>query len=401
VPRGTIWRPQTLFDHDAAMHTAARAVRRLVFCAAALLATTATADEPSAEQAIAPREQPIRFKLVHEWTAAGVSMPGTIVCLDDDEARSAAEGLEPAVAVVVLDGRRTVVVLDARGRELARHSLRIPDDAEVHCLRTAVDSRRKRWWLGVARAAPRVFLFDDVWTLRATYPSPDGPAREPIGGAQLADCDGDGSPEIVVAFGGAGGVEAASLDGRRLWHARSIAAVGDVALDAPRPAGGRGLVCTDGLGRLTRIAADGVAGAARMAGSRGIHRLFGGPVAPDAAWALVGFAACEDGGTEAVGIGPDLERAWSLELCRGPHRAGPIEPVAWANLLGTQRRQWLIAAADGSVTVAWADGGVVDRYRHGAVLVGIGGYRHDNGGHIVIATPEAVECHRLDDVALD
>ena len=77
--------------------------------------------------------------------------------------------------------------------------------------------------------------------------------------------------------------------------------------------------------------------AAMHTASRAIHRLFGWPVAPDAAWSLVGFAAGEDGATEAVGIGPDLERAWSLELCRGPHRAGPIEPVAWANLFGTQR----------------------------------------------------------------
>jgi hypothetical protein len=89
--------------------------------------------------------------------------------------------------------------------------------------------------------------------------------------------------------------------------------------------------------------------AAMHTASRAIRRLVccaaaflpagGGLVQPTLLATLLAMtaAAGEDGETEAVGIGTDLERAWSLELCRGPHRAGPIEPVAWANLLGTQR----------------------------------------------------------------
>jgi len=103
----------------------------------------------------------------------------------------------------------------------------------------------------------------------------------------------------------------------------------------------------------------------------------------------------------AVGLGPLPDQFWELDLPDGVHRDGPIEPVAWADLLGTPRRQWLIAAPDGSVAVAWADGRVVDRYRHGAPLVGIGGYRDGNEGFIVIATRNSLEGYRVDDVALD
>ena len=46
-------------------------------------------------------------------------------------------------------------------------------------------------------------------------------------------------------------------------------------------------------------------------------------------------------------------------------------------------------------------GRVVDRYRHGAPLVGIGGYRDGNDSFIVIATKDALEGYRVDDVALD
>ena len=92
---------------------------------------------------------------------------------------------------------------------------------------------------------------------------------------------------------------------------------------------------------------------------------------------------------------------WEVPLGDGAHRAGPIDAVAWADLLGTARRQWLIAAPDGSVTMAWADGGVVDRYQHGRPLVGIGGYRHDGAGYVVIASPGGLEAFRVSDVALD
>jgi hypothetical protein len=69
--------------------------------------------------------------------------------------------------------------------------------------------------------------------------------------------------------------------------------------------------------------------------------------------------------------------------------------------LGTPRRQWLIAAPDGAVTAAWADGRVVDTYRHGAAITGLGGYRHAGDGFIVIATRTALEAFRMEDIALD
>jgi len=136
-------------------------------------------------------------------------------------------------------------------------------------------------------------------------------------------------------------------------------------------------------------------------GSPAVQSLFAGPVAPDGAWCYLGLARPTVGSTIAVGLGPLPEQFWELDLPDGVHRDGPIEPVAWADLLGTPRRQWLIAAPDGTVVVAWADGRVVDRYRHGMPLVGIGGYREGAEGFIVIATREAVEGYRVEDVALD
>jgi uncharacterized protein YdbL (DUF1318 family) len=347
------------------------------------------------EQVIAPRRQPDRFKLVRAWRAENVALPGNVLCLD-----AAASG---GARVLVLDGWRTVVELDDAGRELARHELDLPPDAAVSFLRTAVDSAGRRWWLGATRGGQRVFVFDAGWKTHAVYPEWESPPHAGITAADLADLDGDGEIEILVGYSGTVGVQAASLAGKRLWRDRSLDTVLDVALEAAPERGRRGIACVDGRGRIVFLSPhdESAAGRPAVRPATAIRGLFSGPVAPEAAWAFLGLASERLGHNAAVGIGPDGGEEWRLELPAGVHRDGPIEPVAWADLLGTPRRQWLIAAPDGSVTVAWADGRVVDRYRHGSPLTGIGGYAGEPAGTIVIATRDAVEGYRLDDVALD
>ena len=349
-------------------------------------------------QRIAPRRQPDRFKLERVWRAGTVALPGNVLCLDG------AEGGR----TVALDGWRTVVELDGDGRQTARHELDLPPDAAVTFLRTAVDAAGARWWLGGSRGGQQVFVFDDAWRLHAAYPAWESPPHAGVRTAQLADMNRDGTPEIVVAYAGTVGVQVASLDGRRLWRERSFDTVLDVVPDAPHEDGGRGLVCVTGRGRLVPVRMD--AGPTDAPGpvlppdwsaSPAIHALFAGPVAAGGGWSYVGLARSPAGGALAVGLGPLPEQFWELAIPDGVHRDGPIEPVAWADLLGTPRRQWLIAAPDGTVVVAWADGRVVDRYRHGAALVGIGGYRRGGEGIVVLATREAVEGYRVADVALD
>jgi thiol-disulfide isomerase/thioredoxin len=356
-------------------------------------------------QQISPRRQPDRFKLVRAWRAEGVAMPGNVVCYDDAGAGG---------RIVAIDGWRTVVVLDPRGREVGRHELDLPADAAVGFLRTAVDATGKRWWLGGNRGGQQVFVFDDAWKLHAAYPAWESPAHAGIRTALLVDLNDDGMPEIVVGYFGTVGVQAASLDGHRLWRERSFDTVLDVVPDAPQQGASRGLVCVNGHGRLVPVTMKGRGAEARpvegpadgrtqpdWTASPAVVSLFAGPVAAEGAWAFMGLASPRVGKNMAVGMGPLPEQFWELDLPDGVHRDGPIEPVAWADLLGTSRRQWIIAAPDGSLTVAWADGRVVDRYRHGAPLVGIGGYRDGGDGHIVIATRDAVESYRLEDVALD
>jgi outer membrane lipoprotein-sorting protein len=348
------------------------------------------------EQVIAPRRQPDRFKLVPVWRADGVALPGNLVCLDE------ARGHSGPPRIVALDGWRTVVEIAVDGTESGRHELPLPEDAAVGFLRTAVDREGRRWWLGSARGGQHLFVFDQAWKLHATYPEPGGAIHDGISAATFADLEADGIPEVVVGYFGTVGLQAASLDGRRLWRTRELGTILDVAVDdAPLDATDRGLLCVLGDGRIVSVTMAGRPGEPRQVGDWRLRSLAAGPVAADGGRATVALAGTAVGKTTAVGVSADREPLWELPLPDGVHRDGPIEPLAWADLLGGSRRQWLIAGPDGSVTIAWADGRVVDRYRHGAALVGLGGFRVGETGHLVLATATGLQCLRVTDVALD
>lgn len=343
---------------------------------------------------IAARRQPDRFKLVRAWRAAGAMLPGNLVCIDQ------AHGGPADARVVVLDGWRSVVVLDAAGRESSRHELTIPADAAVGMLRTAVDAEGRRWWIAYARGRRELFVFDEGWHLRTTIPGPGGAPPGGVAGCELVDLDGDATPEIVVARAEAAGLEAFDLDGAALWTSGGPATVQAVAAGAPG-SGRRDVLCTDAEGCMTRIKATGeVVASPRVVDPR-LHGLWSGPVAADGGWAILGISRADRGPSTALGLGPAGERLWELPLAEGGHGDSPVDPVAWADLLGSLRPQWLIAEPDGSVTIAWADGGVVGRYCHGAAILGVGGYRHGDAGYVVLATRSGIESLRLEDVALD
>lgn len=349
------------------------------------------------EQVIAPRKPPVRFTLERLWRAAGVALPGNVVCLD------ASHGVtEPRV--LALDGWRTVAELDHRGEERGRHELDLPADAGVGFLRTATGRDGNRWWAAGRKGAQQVFVFDDAWRLRTAYPETGGAVHDGISDAELADLDGDGVLELVVGYLGSVGVQAASLQGARLWRDRSSTPVVDIAVGPPRADGGRDVLAVGGDGRIGRVDGKdrGDIADESTTSADPVVSLVGGPVASDASWSLLAIASPRLGRQIATGIDPEtLAASWTLPLGDGVHRDGPIDPLAWADLLGTPRRQWLIAAPDGCVTVAWADGRVVDGFCHGRPIVGIGGYRHDGRGHIVLATRDGLECFAVDDVALD
>ncbi len=352
------------------------------------------------EQVIAPRRQPDRFKLVRAWRTDAVALPGNVVRADPPYEDS---GGSPRL--FVLDGWRSVVELDAAGSEVARHELELPADAAIGFLRTAIDREGRRWWLGGSVGGQHLFVFDNRWRRHAVYPPLGAAAHAGVSGAEFVDLDGKGGPEIVAGFFGGVGLHGVSLEGRRIWKERSIETVISLAADVAGEDGRQGVVVVDARGRLVRVGPDGEPRSPVLVDGSRIQSLHAAPVgvteAMEPAWAFLAIAGESLGRTRLVGVASSLAARWNHDLPAGIHRDGPIEPVAWADLLGSRRRQWLVAAPDGSVIIAWDDGGIVGHYAHGEAIVGLNGFVSGGVPHLVIATRTAVEALRMEDIALD
>ena len=68
----------------------------------------------------------------------------------------------------------------------------------------------------------RCHLLDENWKLVVNYP--EEALKKPHSGiadVELGDLDGDGKLKMYVSYSGVVGVQAVSLDGKRLWANRS------------------------------------------------------------------------------------------------------------------------------------------------------------------------------------
>ena len=177
------------------------------------------------EAKTAPRSEPATMKLTPLWKCAEVKSPGNILVLGGDKRPGAA-------------GRGRGLEIPGRGR--AGRQAHRPAQAESRRQgsdrQPALGRRGRRQSLpgrlhGHAATLP---LLDENWKLVANYP--EDALKKPHSGiadVELGDLDGDGKLKMYVSYLGVVGVQAVSLDGKRLWANRSMSNVGGMAIGGP------------------------------------------------------------------------------------------------------------------------------------------------------------------------
>lgn len=333
---------------------------------------------PDAE--IAPRSEPKSFQLTKQWSASAAKEPGNILVTQDGD----------TAKTYVLDGFHQVVELDAKGDVANRHVLEIPEGAVIRYLRTATDKDGKRYFAGSASAQQQVHLFDADWKLLLSYPSLEGGKSEGLTDAQLADLNGDGQPELNVAFWGAGGIHNVALDGTRTWHNQSLDLVYRLAVAGPDAAGKRSLVATNRQGTLVTLAHDGVQSEHHSVGARYVHAVFAEDLNGDGQTEICAIARDQANRESIVGVGPDFTALWEHPLPFGWHRHA-IEPVVTGKLSKDGESVWIVPGADGSIQFISREGQLVDRYHHGAALAGLAATVIEGKPALVITTSTGVE----------
>lgn len=332
---------------------------------------------------IAPRSEPKHLKLVSLWQSRDLKSPGNILVV-----------AEPSQAprLLVLDGGRSVAELDAAGKPAGFHALDMPERQVAVFLRTFVHGD-KRFFAVTGTMQPQVHVFDRQWKRIASFPvEPPQDPQPGIADVQLADLDGDGTPEIYVAYFGEGGVHAATLEGKRLWANRSLSMVSRLAILAPEGERPGRLVCTNALGSLVVLDAQGK----RVDEFRLPNRLLHWIVAAEPAGgksALAGLFLADAASSVAIGLSTTGQELWTYPLPQGLHQRA-VEQVLFAELppLGNL---WIFPGPDGSIHLVSADGKPIDQFHYGEPLCGLAALVLEGKPVLVVATPHAVEAWQI------
>ncbi len=338
------------------------------------------------EAQIGERTEPSAFTLTSFWKSTEVKEPGNILVVPRAD--------QPA-QIFVLDGWRTVAELDASGKAVATHPLDIGDREVVSFLRTAVGKDGKRRFAASGSMQQRVHVFDENWERLLSFP--ENALENPhtgIADVQLADLEGDGTPDMCLGYWGINGVQAVSIDGKLLWSNKMISMALRVAPLGPGPEGNRNVVCTNNQGSLVIVTPEGKSeGELNVPG-----KMFQWVVAADLdgqePFDLCCLSARDVGVTEAVGVNLKGEHLWDYPLPQGVHQR-PIELIVAGQIKPDGPGQWLLPGADGSIHVIAVDGTPIDKFQYGAALDGLATAKIDGEPVLLVSSVQGVEAFRV------
>ncbi|HEY2881558.1 MAG TPA: hypothetical protein VGJ15_03980, partial [Pirellulales bacterium] len=336
---------------------------------------------------IAPASEPTNLKLTKLWTAADLKIPGNIVVLDSPNGPP---------KILVLEGWNSVAELDADGKLVAMHDLKLSNDQPVVRLHTGVGKDGKRYFAGLADGMPQFHLFDENWNRVLSFPKPEDSAGSQVCDVQLVDLDGKGQLQMGVGYWGDVGVQGVSLAGDRLWRDNSLQFVLHIAATSPDAQGHRKLLCMNNRGSIVPLNFEGKAEPEIVVQNRLLENIFGadmqatvqsqgtGQMQGSGQFDYCAFSTNNDLENFALGVSLDGKELWNYQLPKGV--AGlPIEAATTGDLAGNGTKQWVIPGADGSVHILAADGKPIDKFNTGSALAGIGAMKIGNR-HVLLVS---------------
>jgi peroxiredoxin len=322
---------------------------------------------------VAEKSEPLVLRRLPRWQFREVREPGNLTVMTDG-------GGKPRIFVI--EAFRRIVELDPTGRLVARHDPRLPPEARISYLRAARDRDGRLWLAACAPGQPQLFLLDERFELKLSYPQRQDVA---IGDAQLADLDGDGTLELVIGYLGVNGIHAVSLDGTRKWRNPSVEDVSRLVLVDPADStAGRQILAATYGGRVTPIDARG-ADAAKWQPDAGVIQHF---LAVNGR--LCAVAGTRKGTFVAAGLKLDGTSLWEHPLPFG-RSIKPIEPIAWGRV-GSENPHWMVASADASIHFLNSEGKVIDQFNYGSSLAGIAALPDSEGRDLLLlSTDDGIE----------
>ncbi len=335
----------------------------------------------------APRSDPATMKLTQLWNSTDLRSPGNIVVIAGKDGK-------PHLAVV--ENWRSVAEVGLDGKLIALHKLDIDEKEAVGNLRTAVGADGRRYTVAWMISQQRCHVLDDNWNVVASYP--ENALENPHSGmadVELGDLDGDGKLKIYIGYWGVVGVQAASLEGKRLWSNRSLAHVLGMAIGAADDKGRRNLYCTNSNGSVVVLDDQGQRQGDITIPKRMLHWIVTADLRNDKKPLWCGLAVQKIGEEVAVGFSLDGRELWHYALPPGA-QTKPIEPIIVGRLSRDGPGQWILPGPDGSIHVLAADGTLVDKFNTGVALQGLATVEIDGQPVLITASEKALTAWKVE-----
>jgi len=338
---------------------------------------------------VAPPSEPATLKRTRLWSCP-LQVPGNILVFRDGAEQS---------RILVLEAGNKVVELGPDGRLVARTPLKLPPQTVLAALRTGTTPEGRRVFVGFNATLPQLYVLDEKLELSLTFPKDEDMPRSEVADVELASLRPGGPLAILVGYWGLAGVQAVSLDGRRLWANKSLIEVSRIAVLEPDSQGGRRLLCTNiDRGTLVLLDADGQRLGEIEVPNRKIAWILGADLTNDNIPELCALAPEPDGNVVAVGLTPEGKELWSHPLPRGAHQTAVDRAVA-GNVLGSGPAQWIFPGPDGSLHILTHDGKLLDHFTYGDRLTGLAITTIKGKPVLLVATTQAVEAWQIEPAA--
>lgn len=345
-------------------------------------------EERLPEVKTAERSEPTAFKLAPLWKCAELKMPGNILVLG---------GKNGPERLLVVENWRSVAEVGMDGKLIAEHKLNLDPNEVVGSLRTGVGADGKRYFVAFLMSHQRCHLFDENWNLIVNYP--EDALKNPHSGisdVRLADLEGDGKLKMYVSYFGVVGVQAVSLEGKRLWTNRSdVSNAACEAIGGPDAKGRRNLYCPSHSGAIVALDAQGERrGEINVRGQR-FNWIANADLRGDGNLLWCGLAAVKFGDNIAVGFSPDGDALWSHTLPVG-YQPQPIERVIVGKVTRDGADQWLLPGPDGSIHIVSADGKLLDKFNYGSTLQGLATVEINGQRVLVVSSAKGLEAWKVE-----
>ena len=282
------------------------------------------------------------------------------------------------------------------GKLIALHKLNLAEGEGIGSLRAAAGADGKRYVAAFLTTQQRCHVWDENWNHVANYP--EDALQNPHGGigdVELGDLDGGGTLKMYVGYWGTAGVQAASLDGKRIWSNRSLSNVNHLAIGDPDKDGRRQLFCTNDRGSLVVLDAEGQRQGEIRIPQRMLHWIAAADLGGDGKVSWCGLSAPHLGDNLVVGLSLTGAELWSYALPAGA-QPRPIEPILAGQITPQRPGQWILPGPDGSIHFVTAEGKPLDKFNYGAALQGLATAQIGGQPVLVVASDNGLEAWKVE-----